>query len=103
MTDDEKQDIYDDFYDNVNMTPYELEDWLDTDESKSVGKDSGDGESVGHKSGRKIVKIKRKKKEELTETNYKHMNKVNGYVARHTAQRPDGDVKETDWYYSLKN
>ena len=103
MTKDEKQEIYNDFYDNVNMTPSELEDWLDTEKSKSVGKDDSDGESVGHKSGRKIIKIKNKKKDELTDTNYEHMNKVNGYVARHTAQRPDGDVKETDWRYSLKN
>lgn len=103
MTKEEKQEIYEDFYDKVNMTPSELEGWLETDKSKSVGKDSGDGESIGHKSGRKIIKIKRKKKDELTETNYEHMNKVNGYIARHTAQRPDGDVAETDWCYSLKN
>ncbi|MGB3607743.1 MAG: DUF3140 domain-containing protein [Psychroserpens sp.] len=103
MTSEDKQEIYDDFYDKVNMTPSELEDWLDTDKSKSVGKDSGDGESVGHKSGRKIIKIKNKKKADLTDTNYEHMKKVNGYVARHSAQRPDGDVKESDWRYSLKN
>lgn len=103
MTKDEQQEIYDDFYDKVNMQPAELEDWLKTDKSKSVGKDSGDGESVGHKSGYKIVAIKRTKKADLTAENYEHMKKVNAYVARHTAQRPDGDVKETNWRYSLKN
>lgn len=103
MDKDKKQEVYDDFYDNVNMTPSEIENWLETDKSKSVGQDSGDGESIGHKSGKKIIKIKRKKKADLTETNYEHMQKVNSYVARHSAQRPDGDVSETDWYYSLKN
>jgi predicted transglutaminase-like cysteine proteinase len=103
MKDEEKEEIYSDFYDNVNMTPSELEDWLDTEKSKSVGQDSGDGESIGHKSGRKIIKIKRTKKAELTETNYEHMKKVNSYIARHKAQKPDGDVKESDWRYSLKN
>ena len=103
MDKEKKQEIYDTFYDRVNMTPSELEDWLDTDKSKSVGKDDGDGESVGHKSGRKIIKIKNKKKEDLTDTNYEHMKNVNGYIARHTAQKPDGDVKESDWRYSLKN
>lgn len=103
MTKEEKQEIYDEFYDKVNMTPSELEDWLETDKSKSVGKDSGDGEAIGHKSGRKIIKIKRTKKAELTDTNYEHMQKVNSYIARHTAQKPDGDVKESDWRYSLKN
>lgn len=103
MTKDEKEDIYKDFYDNVNMTPTEIEDWLETDKSKSVGQDSGDGESIGRKSAKKIIKIKRKKKDNLTDTNYEHMQKVNSYVARHSAQKPDGDIKESNWRYSLKN
>lgn len=98
-----KDELYSTFYDLVNMTPSELEDWLETDASKQVGKDSGDGESKGHKSGRKIVKIKRQKKDELTDTNYEHMEKVIGYIKRHKAQRPEGDISETDWRYSLKN
>lgn len=103
MKEEEKDDIYDDFYDKVNMTPSELEDWLDTEKSKSVGQDSGDGESIGHKSGRKIIKIKRTKKAELTDANYEHMQKVNSYIARHKAQKRSGDLKESDWRYSLKN
>jgi hypothetical protein len=102
MADKSQDEIYDDFYDAVNMAPKELEEWLDTEESKSVG-DSDTGESTGHKSGRKIVKIKRKNKDELTDGDYDHMNKVVGYVNRHLAQRPDGDVSDTDWAYSLKN
>ena len=57
MTDKEKEETYQDFKDNVNMAPKELEDWLETDESKSVGQDSGDGESKGHKSGKRIIEI----------------------------------------------
>jgi len=103
MTEGKRQEIYDEFYDNVNMTPSELEGWLDTDKSKSVGQDSGDGESIGHKSGRKIIVIKKTKKADLTDSNYEHMKKVNAYVARHVAQKPDGDIKESNWRYSLKN
>ncbi|MGB5983153.1 MAG: DUF3140 domain-containing protein [Nonlabens sp.] len=103
MNDKSKDEIYDNFYDAVNMTPSEIEDWLETDKSKSVGVDSGDGESKGRKSAKKIIKIKNKKKDELTDTNYDHMNKVVGYVNRHKAQKPDGDIKESDWRYSLKN
>ena len=33
----------------------------------------------------------------------KHMAKVVGYVHRHLAQKPDGDVSETPWRYSLMN
>ena len=103
MKEDEKQEIYETFYDNVNMTPSELEKWLETDKSQSVGQDSGDGEAIGHKSGQKIIEIKRTKKAELTDANYEHMKKVNSYVARHQAQKPESDVEESNWRYSLKN
>ena len=32
-----------------------------------------------------------------------NMRKVTGYVHRHLAQRPDGDVTDTRWRYSLMN
>ena len=102
MDDSKKDETYDEFYDCVNMQPKELEDWLDTQESKSVG-DSDGGESTGHKSGRRIVEIKHTNKGDLTDSQYDHMNKVVGYIHRHLAQRPDGDVEETDWRYSLMN
>ncbi|NND75125.1 MAG: DUF3140 domain-containing protein [Ilumatobacter sp.] len=90
------------FRDAVNMSPAELEDWLATDESKSVG-DSDGGESTGHASGRRIVDIKRANVDELTDDDHEHMNEVVGYVNRHLAQRPDGDVSDTNWRYSLMN
>lgn len=98
-----KEEIYSQFYDLVNMTPGELKDWLDTEESKNVGQDSGDGEAIGHKSGKEIIAIKETKKDDLTESQYDHMNKVVGYIKRHTAQKPDGDIRESNWRYSLKN
>ena len=98
-----KSKVYDEFYNKVNMTPSELKDWLDTEKSKMVGQDSGSGESIGHKSGKKIIAIKETKKDNLSDDQYEHMQKVNGYIARHLAQLPDGDVKNTDWRYSLKN
>lgn len=91
------------FYNNVNMAPSELEKWLDTENSKSVGQDSGGGESIGHKSGRQIIKIKRTKKADLTKSDYEHMEKVNSYVPHHSAQKPSGDVEDSNWRYSLKN
>jgi hypothetical protein len=93
--------VHEDFADAVNMTAGELEKWLDTDESKSVGQ--GSGESVGHRSGRRIVTILRTKKDDLSEADEKHMQKVVGYVHRHLAQRPTGDVTDTAWRYSLMN
>lgn len=92
------------FGDAVNMTASELERWLDTDESKEVGaKDDGGGESVGHQSGRRIIELLRTKKADLSDDDIEHMAKVVGYVRRHSAQRPDGDVTDTRWRYSLMN
>ena len=39
----------------------------------------------------------------LTADDYRHMRKVVGYVHRHLAQRPRGDVTRTRWRYSLLN
>ena len=99
-------EVWDDFKDAVNMSPKQLEDWLETDESKAVGQKDGGGESTGHESGRRIVEILRTKKGELTEDDAAHMKKVVGYVARHSKQRPDksdDELEHTRWTASLKN
>jgi hypothetical protein len=96
-------DVEQDFKRVVNMTPKQLEKWLDSDESKAVGQKKDGGESTGHESGRHILKILAKKKADLTEADHKHMSKVVGYVERHSAQRPSGDISETPWRYSLMN
>ncbi len=102
-TDDQVDEVWDDWKDAVNMTASELEKWLETDESRSVGDSSGGGEATGHRSGRRIVEILRTNKGDLTDDDAAHMRKVVGYVHRHTAQRPSGDVEGTDWAFSLKN
>ncbi len=99
----DKDKVYRDFTRAVNMAPAELEDWLETEESRKVGwKADGRRESIGHASGRRIVGIKRKKKAELSDDDYAHMRKVVGYVARHSAQRPE-NVVTSRWRYSLMN
>jgi hypothetical protein len=100
----ETSDAYQDFKSAVNMTAAELEKWLATPESKDVGQKSSAGaESVGHDSGRRIVKLLHTKKADLTEADEAHMRKVVGYVHRHLKQRPSGDITETKWRYSLMN
>ncbi|MGP9818883.1 DUF3140 domain-containing protein [Salinarimonas sp. NSM] len=105
MDDAQKQDIYRDFEDAVNMTPKELENWLETEESQAVGwTREGESEAVGHKSGRRIVAIKRTRKADLTDDDYAHMRKVVGYVHRHGAQGGTRDDEEhSRWRYSLMN
>jgi hypothetical protein len=96
---DERQQTIDDFRDNVNMTRKELEDWLQTDESKSVGQ--GGGESKGHESGRRIVQLLEKNKSDYAGDDVEHMKKVNSYVKRHMGQGPQGDPEDSKWRYSL--
>jgi hypothetical protein len=98
------RDTREEFSDAVNMTASELRKWLDTDESKSVGDTGGTGgESTGHEMGRHIVDLLGTKKADLSEADEKRMRKVVGYVHRHLAQRPSGDVTDTRWRYSLMN
>jgi hypothetical protein len=93
------------FREAVTMTAGELERWLQTEESRSVGQQAdGAEESTGHASGRRIVALLRTTRDDLTDDDLAHMRKVHGYVQRHLAQRPeDEDVETSRWRYSLMN
>ena len=49
------------------------------------------------------MRILRAKSGDLGDGDYEHMRMVVGYVHRHRAQRPQGDVEHTRWRYSLMN
>jgi hypothetical protein len=102
---DDRDTLYRRFHDAVNMAPGEIEEWLETEDSRRVGfKRDGEDESVGHASGRHIVAILRTKKAALTDDDYAHMRKVVGYVRRHCAQGPwKADIITSKWRYSLMN
>lgn len=105
------QDTLREFRDVVNMAPAVLQRWLETDESRSVGMTT-DGqrvtepkqaELVGHHLGQRILQLKRLPQAELTPDDYADMRKVIGYVHRHLAQRPVGDIEASRWRKSLMN
>lgn len=101
---DDSEEAIRDFKNVVNMSPGELGKWLETKESREVGfKGAAGGESVGHRSGRRIVRLLGKADDTLTAGDIAHMRKVVGYVRRHSAQRPGGDITETPWRRSLMN
>jgi len=105
MPEIDREKVRREFADAVNMSPAELQKWLATPESRSVGWKGGDGkarESVGHASGRRIVAILRKGESERTDDDYAHMRKVVGFVRRHSVQRPENTVTSR-WRYSLMN
>jgi hypothetical protein len=101
--DDKK--VRNDFLVALNMSAAEIEDWLETEQSRAVGWKGADGkaaESIGHASGRRIVTILRKKKADLTADDYSHMRKVVAFIRRHSAQRP-ANIYTSRWRYSLMN
>ena len=78
------------------MTPDELEEWLETEDSKGAGwTASGEGEAVGHQSGKKIIQIlkqypKAGEPDDYEEEDLKHMRKVSR-TAR-LRSRPSADL-----------
>ena len=59
------------------MTAAQLEKWLNTDESKSVGqRTEGDSEANGHHSGRSIVEILHAKRADYSEADIAQMRRV---------------------------
>jgi Protein of unknown function (DUF3140) len=95
--------IYRDFHAAVNMDAAELETWLMTEESRRVGwARPGESESVGHASGRSIVRILRTPKPALETDDYRHMARVVGFIRRHRAQEP-ANIVTSRWRYSLMN
>ncbi len=97
------EQVQKEFREAVNMDADELNEWLETDESKSVGQSDDGGESKGHESGRRIVEIRRKNKSDYTDDDVEHMKRVNGYVKRHLGQGPKNDIEDSKWRYSLMN
>ncbi len=111
LTDEDRKEIRQEFRQAVNMAPAALRKWLESRPSRSVGMkpggekvtSPGKGEAVGHHMGRRILEIRAKKQAEYGDQDYRDMRKVVGYVHRHLAQRPDGDVANTRWRKSLMN
>jgi DNA topoisomerase VI subunit B len=103
-TDTENETVLREFREAVNMPAKELEHWLKTEESQSVGMKEHEGdESTGHQTGRHLVELLHKKRSDYSEDDYNQMRRVVSYIHRHSAQRPDGDIAHTRWRYSLKN
>ncbi|AGY59389.1 DUF3140 domain-containing protein [Gloeobacter kilaueensis] len=106
MTTTQKDDktAIEEFRSAVNMSAKELRNWLETDESQSVGqKKAGDSEAIGHHSGEAIVELLTKKSADYTEDDLHQIRRVVSYVHRHMAQKPGGDIEHSRWRYSLMN
>ena len=104
MSTSETKAVVAEFKKAVNMSPKTLAAWLKTAASKKVGFKVTEGsESVAHNSGKKIVVLLGKHEADYTDDDIIHIHKVVGYIHRHLAQRPAGDISQTPWRYSLMN
>ncbi|RKU43431.1 hypothetical protein DL546_005744 [Coniochaeta pulveracea] len=105
-----EEQVIEEFNTYVNMSASELSSWLETEASTSSGwsKNDGSGESVGHDSGRHIVRILEKNPnkdpEKYDEDDISHMRKVVSYCKRHLAQEEKAKMNtDSKSYKSLKN
>jgi DNA topoisomerase VI subunit B len=97
------EQVMEEFDEAVNMSARELEEWLQTEESREVGQKDDGNESRGHEAGRRIVEILEKDEEDIGKDDVDHMRRVVSYVHRHQAQEPEEDVQDSRWRYSSMN
>ncbi len=98
-TDDETRGA---FAQLVNMSSREIEAWHETDGSKSVGQDSGDGVSVGVKAGQRTLQLLRIKRAPNAD-DIKHMRRVVSFINRMRTQAPLRNRETSRWRYALMN
>lgn len=90
------------FAEVVNMTSREIEAWHKTEQSASVGQDSGDGVSVGVKAGQRTIQLLRIKRTPNAD-DIKHMRRVISFINRMRTQSPLRNRETSRWRYALMN
>ncbi len=86
----------------VNMSAREIEAWHKTQQSASVGQDSGDGVSIGVKAGQRTAQLLRAKRAPGAD-DLKHMRRVISFISRHGVQAPRKNRETSRWRYALMN
>ncbi len=86
----------------VNMSAREIEAWHKSEQSASVGQDSGDGVSIGVKAGQRTAQLLRAKRAPSAD-DLKHMRRVVSFIIRHSAQAPRKNRETSRWRYALMN
>lgn len=98
------EQVIKDFRSVVNLKPDQLERWLSMPDSKKLGfKDEAKAGTIGHESGKRILKILGKRRDKYTEDDLRLMQTVVGFVRQHRREKPPGDVFASNWRYSLMN
>jgi hypothetical protein len=99
-----REDIFADFRTRVNMSPLELEKWLETKTSKAPAEESCESELViDKKTSHKIIKILMKRKVMLTKGDYECMERVANHIDKLYNSKPEENILVSNWRYSLMN
>jgi hypothetical protein len=99
-----REDIFSEFRAKVNMSPMEMENWLETKTSKAPGDDSCLSELViDRKTSQKIIKMLLKRKVMLTKGDYECMEKVNNHINKLYDHKPADNLLVSSWRYALMN
>jgi hypothetical protein len=88
----------------VNIPPPALEEWLTTAASDSVGtRPDGHRHSVGQLAGLRTLELLDAPGHDWSESDLAHARRTIGFVKRHRAQWPRGDVSGRRWRHALRN
>ena len=95
-----REKAVDDFRRVVNIAAAQLERWLETPESKKLGRMD---ESSDKDPGRMVLKILKKARDNYRPEDFDHMRRVTGEIGLRLSKRPKGDIIASNWRYSLMN
>lgn len=95
--------LFADFAQHVNMPAGQLEHWLETERSRNVGRHIGQRDSHSHAAGRRILRLLRTPRADFTADDLVHMRRVIHHIDRQLKHRPRGDISNTDWRFGLMN
>jgi hypothetical protein len=99
-----REDIFTEFRSKVNMSPLEIENWLDTKTSKAPAEESCQSEFlIEKKVSQKIIRILLKRKVLLTKGDYECMEKVVHHIDQLYDHKPQENMLVSNWRYALMN
>lgn len=99
-----REDIYAEFRTKVNMSPLEMEKWLETKTSAVPGEESCQSEFlIEKKTSQKIIRILLKRKVMLTKGDYECMEKVSNHINKLYEHKPEDNILVSNWRYALMN
>jgi Protein of unknown function (DUF3140) len=99
-----REDIFAEFRTQVNMSPLEMEKWLETKTSKAPGEESCQSEVViDMRTSQKVIRILLKRKMLLTKGDYDCMEKVSNHINKLYDHKPADNMLVSSWRYALMN